>query len=105
MLDHSEQIHGNEEEEIKKTVSELRYNVWGSNKVHNALSSIINYLSSNGKYLKNIERQKEVKSEPIVSFAPAIILRKRGHRNFIDFIDKSQINLREKNNIPSLVKS
>ena len=104
MLDHSEQIHGNEEEEIKKTVSELRYNVWGSNKVHNALSSIINYLSSNGKYLKNIERQKEVKSEPIVSFAPAIILRKRGHRNFIDFIDKSQINLREKNNIPSLVK-
>ena len=75
----------------------------GSNKVHNALSSIINYLSSNGKYLKTL-KDKKVKSEPIVSFAPAIILRKRGHRNFIDFIDKSQINLREKNNIPSLVK-
>ena len=105
MLDYNEQLHGKEEEKIKKSIKELRYNVWGSKFVHTALNSWLNNLSPEGKYFNNILKHKDIKPDPIISFAPAIILRKRGQRNFIDFIEKANENILETEKLPNLVKS
>ena len=104
MLDFNDQIHGKELENIKEEVKELRFNIWGSKQVHNTLNSWLNYLSPQGKYFKDTRRHKETKEEPTVSFAPSIILRKRGHRNFIEFIDNANENILDKQQLTDLVK-
>ena len=104
MLDYNDQIHGQELENIKEQAKELRFNIWGSKHVHNTLNTWLNFLSPQGKYFKDVKKHKDIKDEPTVSFAPSIILRKRGHRNFIEFIESASEDIADKQKLTDLVK-
>ena len=61
--------------------------LWDGENIHALLEEYCNALSSNARYETSFTAPKTIGTDPVVSFAPALILRKRGNEGMIGLID------------------
>jgi len=93
---------------VKAQVGELGDNLWEQAPLYAALSAWANSLSTSsdvglnnkGKFLPQIEPFVKAGPDPVVSLAPALVLRKRSTKGMIEFINGILKNLIEDKTIP-----
>jgi len=68
---------------INKECEEIGDNLADFDKIASILKRWVNSVSSNGTFEDTLIARKTVSTNPIVSFAPALILRKRTERSFV----------------------
>ncbi len=80
----------NPDQKVKlvEQASDIGDEVWDDVQVQDVLKAWLNLLSSEGRYENELARQAEILQQPIVHFAPALILRKRNERNQLRFYDE-----------------
>jgi len=81
---------------INKECEEIGDNLADLNKISSILKRWVNSVSSNGTFEDTLIASQTVSTNPIVSFAPALILRKRTERSFVQ-IFSNIIELLESN--------
>lgn len=80
MLEPSERPELKEQSLIEESLSEIE-DVLAGEEIHNLLEAWINSIPNSLGYDKTLEVFQEVSSKPLVSFSPALILRKRGEKD------------------------
>ena len=81
MLEADERIDADASKRIEIVLKEFGDSIWGSDGIHSILKSWINCIPNSYKYDTSITYQQRIEKDPAMSFAPAIILRKRTERN------------------------
>lgn len=70
--------------EIDKTLETIGEAVWKSGPLDGLLKSWVHSVSRDGEYINSLERPERPRSAPVVHLSPALILRRRTERSFID---------------------
>lgn len=83
MLDPDDRPEPTELKKIEKMIAEKDDNLWSEGGIHEVLQSWANSIPNSQGYINQLPRHSEISSRPLVSFAPAIILRKRNERGFV----------------------
>ena len=92
MLDPEDQPEPAELGMIQEQIAEIEDSLWDGVRIHAILKACAHGLSSRGEYRQTLTPHDETSSDPVIGFAPAIILRRRTERNllrvFKDIIDQ-----------------
>lgn len=83
MLDPENQPEKAELNAIQAQIGEIEDSLWDGVRVHSVLKAFVHGVSPRGEYRQTLIPHDETASDPVVSFAPAIILRKRTERNLL----------------------
>lgn len=69
---------------IDKTLESIAGSVWKPGPIDGLLKSWVNSAARDGEYSDTLKRPERLTSSPVVHFSPALILRRRTERSFID---------------------
>jgi len=87
MLDPRERPPVDSQEDTRENLRKCGEDFWYHDEIHSILSAWTNSLSAAGRYERSVERFRKLESAPMVRFAPALILRKRTRRGFVNFFE------------------
>lgn len=89
-------------EKIKKDLSTLTDNPWDKSTIDSILKSLVNLISPKGIYENSLET-KNIKNsvDPIVEYAPALILRKRSNKGLTGILKGIKEQIKNIEKIPS----
>lgn len=68
---------------IEETLDQIGDSIWAVGPLDGVLKSWVNSASAEGEYSEALERPASAGNNPVVHFAPALILRRRTERSFI----------------------
>ncbi len=103
MLDGQERPNVETHQAIQECISEVA-TPWDSTQIHTVLKTWVNSISSNSKYVDSLEFNNKAEKDPIVYFSPAILLRKRGEKNFQKCFEDIKNQLEQGVEIPFGIK-
>jgi len=83
MLEASERPRPEILNSLQESLSSLGDEIWDRASIDSVLRSWVQALSAQGTYLTAFEKKDEIKTFPIVSFSPVLILRKRTERGLL----------------------
>jgi superfamily I DNA and/or RNA helicase len=106
MLEATERPPAAEQRSIEEELKEIGDNVWEKERLEATLKSWIHSVSSRGSFVSglSVPPMKNIKTEPHVCFAPALILRKRNERNLIQVFQEIIKQLQEGGEVPVGIK-
>ncbi len=108
MLDVAERPQEHEMIFLQDQVRELGEAFWDQAKIKSVLEGWVNALSiekargleSKGYYEHTLKRHSEISNDPVVSLAPAVILRQRSQRGFIKLLENIETYINEGGTVP-----
>ena len=100
MLETSDRPEVQDLKALRDMVSELDGNIWQTEKIQAIMQTFKNSLTTNAIYNDIVDIPSRIDDNPIINFAPAIILRKRNRRDFINFYDEIIKQINEDSTIP-----
>lgn len=103
MLDGQERPNVENHQAVQECIHEIQ-TPWDSLQIHSILKTWVNSISSNSRYIEELEYQNKLDKEPIVYFSPAILLRKRSERNFQKCFEDIKVQLEQGVDIPFGIK-
>lgn len=83
MLDPDDQPEPAELGMIQEQIAEIEDWLWDGVRIHSILKACAHGLSPRGEYRQTLVPHEEPGSDPVIGFAPAIILRRRTERNLL----------------------
>jgi hypothetical protein len=83
MLDPEDQPEPAELGMIQEQIAEIEDSLWDGVRIHAILKACAHGLSPRGEYRQTLVPHDEAGSDPVIAFAPAIILRRRTERNLL----------------------
>lgn len=88
------------ENQAKETLKEAEDNPWDMQSIENALKEITHFLR--GNYREGLEETARINDvvEPLISYAPAIILRERSSKGIIDIIKEIKLQVENEESLP-----
>ena len=90
-------------ESIKEILKNIDSTLWSSEHLHNALKEYCHALASDAQYDHTEVPPKAAGPSPVVNFAPALILRKRGSEGLVGLVDAIIQNIENGGEIPTSV--
>lgn len=92
-------------QEMEMQISEMEFSTWEKNTVAPIFKEIAHTISSNGEYVESDDRITKMKETPVVTFSPAIFLRKSGGRIWQKELSTAIQKIREGYPVPSSIIS
>lgn len=90
------------DEFLNKQIDSIKSNPFKRTVIDEILSTLANSFDSRGSYNPSIDFNRNNNDDnPLISFAPAIIIRKRSNRNLTDVLEKIQKNIDLSKTLPS----
>jgi len=83
MLDPHDRPAPDHQNALENELKELGDLIWEREKLESVLRGYVNALSSEGQYSGDIKRPDRISEKPVLTFAPAVILRKRTERSLL----------------------
>jgi very-short-patch-repair endonuclease len=104
MLETDDRPEVNDLQAIQKMVKEINGDIWCRTKTDSVFSALSNTLTNDSQYFPNLMPETARDCKPNISYAPALILRKRTTRTFSHFFDQIIGQLSAGGNVPNAVK-
>ena len=90
---------------VEDAVNELRGDPWSGPQMEATLRMLANVLSTNSRYDNTLDRQRLTSDFPVVSFSPALVMRRRTRRTFVSFYQQIIEQLQVNGDLPINVRS
>jgi hypothetical protein len=103
MIDPKDRPEVEQQQLIETMIKDTGDEVWQPS-MQDVLKSYANALSSEGQYNYSLEKPESAKAQPVITFAPALILRKRTERSLLLVYQEIIKQIAEGKAIPSGVK-
>ena len=100
MLEISERPPNHHRQELEKLLEAANENPLGSQEIEQFLQSWLHATSARGTYTNQFEPVFTAEEDPKVTFAPAIILRKRTERNLVRLFEEIISNIEDTGELP-----
>jgi len=101
MLEPQERPDVKTQQFIEQELEKLGDSIWDGTTIHALLKSWINSLSPRAQYVDSLTRQSKVDKDPLLHFAPALILRKRTERSLLKVYEEILEELQAGGTIPT----
>lgn len=75
-------------DDIKTALREADTSIWSSVRIHDLLKQYCHALTATARYDSSTTAPNSSSESPVVTFAPALIMRKRGAEGLADFVEK-----------------
>jgi hypothetical protein len=105
MLDIGEQPPHHTVALVEKLIDELDENIANQEILISIFQTWINSYTNNFGYHHTIAKHQEIGANPQISFAPAIILRRRTERNFVRAFDEIAGQIKTSSTIPASIEN
>ncbi|HAG49870.1 MAG: hypothetical protein A2X87_04120 [Deltaproteobacteria bacterium GWC2_42_51] len=103
MIDPKNRPEVEQQQLIEAMIRDIGDEIWQPT-IEDALKSYANALSSESQYFNSLEKPESAKTQPIITFAPALILRKRTERSLLLVYQEIIRQITEGKAIPSGVR-
>ena len=103
MLEPSDRPSVQQEQSIELLINQLSDDPWTPGLLERTLKSIANGISPETRYTGTIKRPEHLSTAPQLHLAPALILRKRTRRSFVDFFETILEQLDPEGDVPSCI--